>query len=84
MDSIACEKCDYAVETRDAQNVGAVTVSCRRNPPQLVGAVVDTIRGPALTLQSAWPSVAPDAYCGEFYNAEAEEGALPAEIEPAE
>jgi hypothetical protein len=64
MNGGSCGTCRFS--KRQAMPDGSLGLQCRMEPPKVLVVPQMTPQGPAMTIQSAWPGVPEDGWCGKF------------------
>ena len=61
-----CGECRYWLRDQEQDDSGEIVGECRRSPPTFTVVFVPEEPTPFVSGSSDWPSVADDAWCGEF------------------
>ena len=61
-----CGECRYWCRDDEQDDAGEIIGECRRMPPTFTVVLVPEPKTPFIQGSSDWPTVADDAWCGEF------------------
>lgn len=63
---LSCANCAYCVQIKSETEIGRVDMFCRRRPPSVVPAPMQTPHGVQLQMLSVFPNVSEALLCGEY------------------